>query len=53
MIDIERKEYVNRVEINGRREGIGTINIINLSKVTSSQRSLVTCNGTINMIFEG
>ena len=37
MLDCERKEYANRVETNDMGEGLGIVNIINLSEVTSSQ----------------
>ena len=43
---------MNRVETNDGRECLGIVNVIRLSKSTSSQTSLVMGNGTIKMIFD-
>ena len=44
---------MNRLETNDKRERLSTVNAIHLGKTKSNQTSLVTCNDTIRMIFEG
>ena len=52
LIDGEREEHTNGVEMNDGIEYMGIVNVIRLGEATSNQTSLVTCNGTIKMIFE-
>ena len=44
---------MNILETNDRKENFVIVNAIRLGETTSNQTSLVTCNGTIKMIFEG
>ena len=44
---------MNRVEMNDGKERLGIVNAICLGEAASNHMSLVTCNGTIMMVFEG
>ena len=52
MIDDKREEHAKKVEMNNKRKHLCIVNFIHMSKTTSKQTSLVTCNCTIRKIFD-